>query len=301
MEEHRRGSLVGAVVLILVGAVLLLNNLGWTTISLWDLLQLWPVLLIAAGLDLLVGRRSAWASVLVLVVMLALLAGGLWLTSSTGPIAGPPGEQITEPLQDASRGSVEIGLGAGQLRVDSMTAPDRLLEGTVKLHRGERLARSAQVVDATLNVTLRSQGQWTTPFLVPAGQQGWSLSLSRDVPLRLVIDASVGDAAVDLRQVTLTELVTRMGVGRTTVTLPEQGTFEARLDSGVGEIVVRVPAGLPVRVHSSTGLGTVSVPSSYQRDGDTYVSPGYLSAENRVELWVENGIGLIRVEEYQGE
>jgi predicted membrane protein len=111
----------------------------------------------------------------------------------------------------------------------------------------------------------------------------------------------VGDAAVDLRQVTLTELVTRMGVGRTTVTLPEQGTFEARLDSAVGEIVVRVPAGLPVRVHSSTGLGTVSVPSSYQRDGDTYVSPGYLSAENRVELWVENGIGLIRVEEYQGE
>ncbi|HUT17594.1 MAG TPA: DUF5668 domain-containing protein [Anaerolineae bacterium] len=301
MEKDRRGGLVGAAVLILVGAVLLLNNLGWTTISLWDLLRLWPVLVIAAGLDLLVGRRSAWASVLVLVVVLALLAGGLWLISSTGPIAGPPGEQVTEPLQDASRASMEIGFGAGQLRIDSMAVPDRLLEGTVKLHRGERLARSAQVVDGTLNATLRSQGQWTTPFFMPAGQQGWDLSLNRDVPLRLVIDAGVGDVAVDLRRMTLTEFMAHMGVGRTTVTLPERGTFEARLDNGVGEIVVRVPAGLPVRVHSSTGLGTVSVPSSYQRDGDTYVSPGYVSAENRVELWVEIGIGLIQVEEYQGE
>lgn len=301
MEEHRRGSLVGAAVLILVGAVLLFSNLGWTTISLWDLLRLWPVLLIAAGLDLLVGRRSAWTSVLVLVVMLVLLAGGLWLISSTGPIGGPPGEQVTEPLQDASRASMEIGFGAGSLRIDSMTAPDRLLEGTVKLHRGERLARSVQLVDGTLNATLRSQGQWTTPFFVPAGQQGWNLSLNRDVPLRLVIDAGVGDVAVDLRRMTLTELVAHLGVGRMTVTLPEQGTFEARLDGGVGEIVVRVPAGVRLRAHSSTGLGTVSVPSSYQRDGDTYVSPGYVSAENRVELWVENGIGLIQVKEYQGE
>jgi hypothetical protein len=83
--------------------------------------------------------------------------------------------------------------------------------------------------------------------------------------------------------------------------LPEQGAFEARLSSGVGQLVVRVPPGLSVRVHSSTGLGTISVPSGYRRDGDVYTSPRYASAQDRVELWVDNGVGLIRVVEYAGE
>jgi hypothetical protein len=176
-----------------------------------------------------------------------------------------------------------------------------LLEGTVQLHRGEQLDQSAQLVSGTLNAQLRSQGQWTAPFLAPVDQQGWELNLNRDVPLQLTVDAGVGDVSVDLRQIKLTGLVTKMGVGRTTVTLPGQGTFEARLSSGVGALVVRVPAALAVRVHASPGLGTTDVPSGYQHEGEMYTSPGYASAQARVELWVDNGIGLIQIEEYVGE
>jgi hypothetical protein len=85
------------------------------------------------------------------------------------------------------------------------------------------------------------------------------------------------------------------------VTLPEQGVLEARLSSGVGELVVQVPPGLAVRVHPSPGLGTISVPTGYQHAGDVYTSPGYASAQNSVDLWVDNGVGLIRIQEYTGE
>jgi uncharacterized membrane protein len=45
---------VAAVILILAGAVLLANNLGWTSISLGRVIATWwPVLLILAGLSLL--------------------------------------------------------------------------------------------------------------------------------------------------------------------------------------------------------------------------------------------------------
>jgi hypothetical protein len=92
-----------------------------------------------------------------------------------------------------------------------------------------------------------------------------------------------------------------MGVGRTTVTLPEQGALEAHLSSGVGELVVRVPPALAVRVHPSPGLGTISVPTGYQHSGDVYTSSGYASAQDSIDLWVDNGVGLIRIEEYTGE
>jgi hypothetical protein len=300
-RERRRGGLVWPAILILVGAVLLLNNLGWTAISVWDLLRLWPVLLIAIGLDLLIGRRSAWGAMLALFVILGLLAGGLWLISSPGPIAEPAREQVTQSLQGASRANVEIDFAAGQLRISSGAAANQLLEGTVQLNRGERLEQSAQVVDGTLSAQVQSQGQWVTPLVVPVGQPGWELALSPDIPLQLVVKAGVGDASLDLRRLALTDLTSKMGVGRTTVTLPEQGTLEARLSSGVGELVVRVPPTLAVRVHPSPGLGTISVPTGYQHSGDVYTSPGYASAQDSIDLWVDNGVGLIRIEEYTGE
>jgi hypothetical protein len=47
------------VILIGLGVVFLLNNPGILNWSVWDVIfRLWPVLLIAAGLDILIGRRA---------------------------------------------------------------------------------------------------------------------------------------------------------------------------------------------------------------------------------------------------
>jgi hypothetical protein len=86
-----------------------------------------------------------------------------------------------------------------------------------------------------------------------------------------------------------------------TVVLPESGVMEALIDGGVGDLVIEVPEGTAVRVQVSTGLGHTSVPLAYRQDGDTYVSPGYDSAANRVDLAVESGVGRILVRPYEGE
>jgi hypothetical protein len=50
---------IGAIVLIVVGAVFLLNNLGMTHLSIREIARTWwPALLIIAGLSLLIRRRS---------------------------------------------------------------------------------------------------------------------------------------------------------------------------------------------------------------------------------------------------
>ena len=58
-RDTRRGGLIGPVILIGLGSVFLLINLGVLSWSVWTVIfRLWPVLLVAAGLDLLLGRRS---------------------------------------------------------------------------------------------------------------------------------------------------------------------------------------------------------------------------------------------------
>lgn len=53
-----KGSIVAALVLIVVGTLFLLNNLGFTNLSLGRLISTWwPAILIVVGVGLLFGRK----------------------------------------------------------------------------------------------------------------------------------------------------------------------------------------------------------------------------------------------------
>jgi predicted membrane protein len=64
----------------------------------------------------------------------------------------------------------------------------------------------------------------------------------------------------------------------------------------VGEIEVRVPRELALRLRADAGLGGVKVPDDLIKQGDNrYESPDYANATNRVDLKVDGGVGAIRV------
>jgi len=104
---------------------------------------------------------------------------------------------------------------------------------------------------------------------------------------------------LDLTGLELSELQTDMGVGFTKVTLPSQGRFQANVNGAVGMTTVVIPDGLEARIHAGSGLAVRVMPDGYRRDGDVYTSPGYDSAEDRVDLTVSQAIGLLEV--HRGE
>jgi hypothetical protein len=286
--------------LVIVGLVLLLNNLGWTAVDVWDLLRLWPIVLIAGGLEILVGRRSVLGSALILVVMLVLVVGGVWLLAGWEP-AVTGGEQVSESLGDASRARVDIAFGVGTLRVSSISEGSKLLEGTVQLHRGERLERDYDVSGDGVQLGLRSSGSFV-PLFGWQGNRMWALGLNRDVPMNLEIGVGVGDASIDLERMDLTALQVSSGVGRTVVTMPREGSLQATVDAGVGEVVIWIPESMHARIEVDTGLGNVSVPSGYLRNSNVYTSPGYEQrGENSLDLALEVGIGTAVVRTDRGE
>jgi len=52
---------------------------------------------------------------------------------------------------------------------------------------------------------------------------------------------------------------------------------------------------LAARIRVDTGLAGSQLPGNYQRQDDVYTSPGYGSAENRVDLEVSQAIGNVMV------
>jgi hypothetical protein len=52
---------------------------------------------------------------------------------------------------------------------------------------------------------------------------------------------------------------------------------------------------MAARIHVDTGLAARGLPASYQRQDDVYTSPGYASADDRVDLEVDQAIGSVTI------
>jgi len=303
-RRERRGSLVGPIILIGLGLVFLLNNLGMVSWDVWDIIaRFWPILLIAIGLDILIGRRSLLGSLLALAVMLVVVGAGLWLiTSQVAPGPALTYESIDQPLEGATLADVTLAFGAGALRVGVSPEASSLIAGRVALGQGEHLVRDFRKSGDTAVFTLRSEGFTLFPFIGWRNTDKlWDLRLNSEVPLRLSINTGIGESTLDMERLKLTELDVHAGIGKVTLTLPGRGQMQASITGGIGEVVVRIPAGMAARVHATAGLGDSQVLGDYQRQGGVFVSPGYDTAQNRVDLEVKGGIGKITIQQYQGE
>ena len=74
--RKRSRSFFWPILLISVGILLLLSNLGIVTWSTWNLIwRFWPLVLIAAGIDVLVGRRTTLGAIISAFLILALIGG----------------------------------------------------------------------------------------------------------------------------------------------------------------------------------------------------------------------------------
>ena len=303
MEMHeRRSGIVGPVILIGAGIIFLMTNLGMLNWTIWEtLFRLWPVLLIAIGLDILIGRRSMLGSLLIVVLLFGVLGAAILVSASGTPLSGQAltSETVSQPLDGATRADVEISPGVAELRIDAASESADLVQGTVAFGRGERITADHSKSGDTMHFTLHNDG---VPSIWWPGAGSWhnkiwDLKLSRDVPIQLKLNGGVGQSTVDLSHLKVTQLDVNTGVGQSTITLPRMGQVEATIDAGVGEVTVIIPAGMPARIRVSGGLGQTDVNGNFQRNGDEYVSPGYDSATDRVNLQISGGIGRVTVRE----
>ncbi len=295
---RRQSGLVGPIVLIGAGIVLLLNNFGILGWEIWEaLFRLWPLILIAAGLDILIGRRSIWGSLLVAAVFLALLAGGLYYLG-VGFASGQPlaTEQISQGLEGAMRAEIELSPGVGNLRLASASESAPLLAGSIALDEGRRVTRDFRMSGDTAYLTLRETSPGFPFFPAGRSDRRWDLRLTRDIPIKLRVRGGVGNSTLDLLDARVTELSVNVGIGSTTVMLPEKGPYTANIDGGIGNLTINIPQNLAVRIRADTGLGVFTVSDGIPRQGDFYLSPGFDTAQNRAELRVSGGIGNVKIQ-----
>jgi hypothetical protein len=279
--------------------VLLLANLGYISLVSWTVfLRLWPVLLIAFGLDILIGHRTIWSAVVGVTLGLLLVAGVFWYASTLPEArAGMQTQTVAQELNGANQAEVNLNQIFGELVVRSGAVDGNLIDGEVQLGRSQTFNQDYQVVGGRGTYTLDS----TTvdaymPFMNPATSLVWHLNLTGSVPLNLETNLVIGAQNVDLSGLDIDRLNTSVVIGHNTLVLGDNDLFEGRTSTVIGLVVIKVPRDVPLRVRLDTAITGTILPAGFTRDDDFVYNEAAGQAGDAIELEVNVPIGSVRIE-----
>jgi hypothetical protein len=230
-----------------------------------------------------------WGSV---ILALCLLISGCTNFSTTS-IGETRSETESVDLGSADEAKVLINMNAGELTIAG--GAETLMEATFRYN----VADWQPTVDYSLN---GNQGVLTIEHQnddIPVGGglvNEWNIALNNTLPIALEIAAGAGETELDLRGLDLTDLQLEMGAGNSTVDLSSalNHDINATIQGGVGNVMVKLPTDMGVRVSTSTGIGGLTNAGLIQ-EGDDYVNEAYGESPHTLFLTIEAGIGAIEL------
>jgi hypothetical protein len=257
-------------ILIVLGSLFLVDSLGIIDINFWHIF--WPLMLILFGVWLLIGYF----------------------------FRGDPieGEEASVPIEGSLNAKVTFHHGAGQLRVSSGAQPTELFSGTFGGGLNHKTSRDGETARVTLRV--RDIG---FPIVIPwlsfgNNNMNWDVKFTKEIPLDLILKTGASDTHLDLRDLQVTSLRVETGASATQIELPEVVSHtKVVIKSGVASVKVNVPDKVAARIRVTGGLIDANVDRNrFPKTGGYYVSPDYESAENKVDIRAEGGVGSVMIQ-----
>ena len=300
-----RGLLFWGLALVTAGIVALAASQGWIESGmLTGAWRLWPVILIAIGLSIILSRTPlAVVGTIVSAVVVGFLGGALF---AAGPgVVGcgdSPGASETSGGEfTLPEATVQLEMNCGDLRValDDGTG----WEAITAINEEDRpeLEASAGSLD------LRSEGG-SFPFR--RERQDWSLTLGRDVTYeleatlnatdatldlaggsfgRLAVDPNAGSIELDLSGAEVGDLRVSVNAGALSVTADSETDVDGAIHVNAGEVKLCVPdgTGLRISVNANVTFGHNLEESDLIQADDTFTSEGFDAAAHKIELRLE--------------
>ena len=285
---------VWAVISLGLGTVFLLANFGYLPWDSWNLLlRMWPLILVALGLDLIFEGRSAPATVIGVLIAVIIMVGVAWFAISNSPTSKLGATPVSQPLEGAASANVRISDPVGRMELTSGASGDLLVEGTVELPGKVKLAQdyNVQAKHGSLNLSTSGEG-WAT-WSGGLGEPLWALELTNDVPLDLRAETAAGSLTLDLTGLDIEELNATVAVGSLDVTLDPQDELQGKLSNPVGRLTIRIPEGALIELRLDTAISTHNLPAGFEKHGNVIYSPNATAANAKIRLTVEQPVGLV--------
>lgn len=298
----RKSLFLPGLMFILVGLLVLLNNLGVLNVN-WDLIwRFWPLILIFAGVSILLSnQRSSWIGFLVLLLLLigVGILGQHWNWHFLEHVKAPAvsvsrnfsedyGTNISARARfslDASAGTFDINGTTDQL-IDAQTDSN---QGTFNLNRSDN--------DGVTTLTLKQEGNFQN-FVIGKVKNAATVHLNTNPVWDIDLKTGAATLTADLSNYKVDTLTLNAGASQVTLKLgDQQQELHGTLSTGAASLKIQVPEGVGCEVATSTGLSSKDLPG-FTQNGSTYRSPNFDTTSKKIYLTIKSGVSSITVSRY---
>ncbi len=295
----RRGSVTGALILIVLGFLWLLNNLGYLPGDIWhNLWRFWPVILILLGVDVALRGFPTWFALPVLLVVVVVVVGAVLLVAPTLPAEEIVTQSLSQELAALSQARIQLEMDGGTLHVQRLEdQSQQLMKGGFTHSSNIVIQQEFSEASGRGNLRLADRYEAFFPFIFLAGMRNdWTVDLTPLIPLELELDADAGPFAplgssycrldVILNDLVLEIFTAELDDCKGHVALPSSDGLAASLNLDESELTVSIPndVGASIKLNLDDTELTVDSSRFMKISDNQYVSRQYDEAESRLDL-----------------
>lgn len=294
------------VILISLGLVFLLNNLGYVPWDVWfRILSLWPIILVALGIEIIFKKtRLSFLTILSPLLFMAAILGPTYFqrVELTGIYRAIETYQYDEDLDTSvAKVTAIIQLRAGNLKVSSETG--RLVSAKLDYWKRKPITTSEYSgFDSSATLEIRDKDtDWKGWSWRAWGAKDWDIRLTNRVPVNLRIYAKATDGELDLSDLRVTNLNLETKAGNFDIKLGDLvDQMNGTIESDASRLHLLIPEDVGLRIENHSRLTSTSFSDlSILKYDNIYETSNFERAPRKVTIYLEGSVTRLEVESYQ--
>jgi hypothetical protein len=296
--RYRYRSFFWPAVLILVGVFALLVNSGLVVPERLDrLADLWPLILVVIGLELLVRRSLQGATAelaAVLIVALAIVGATAYVALGPAIPTGTHTLDVSGKLGSLKQASVRVEAKAAQITLEGADIGADLYRAHV-VYSGN----TPNVAFAESNGDLQILQSNSSGFFFQDRRFALDLKLNTSVMWKIEVDSGASSDSFNLSSVPVSDIQLNTGASREDITLGSpSGSVPITVNGGALTVKVHRPKGVAASVAVSGGAVNLTFDGrqSHAVGTVTAQTSDYNSASDRYQIQVNGGASNVTVD-----
>ncbi|HET9781948.1 MAG TPA: DUF5668 domain-containing protein [Candidatus Dormibacteraeota bacterium] len=298
----RYRTLIWPALLILAGVVALLINTGAIPADRWIVLfNLWPLILIVLGVELIIRRGMqgvAADAAAAAVVIVAVVAAAVYVAVTPGP-AVTNKLDLSEPAGDLHQASLQLNFGSSTIRIsDGSDLGSRLFQAHIE---SPNPGLDWKFDQATGALTISQHTNF--PFGLQNGHVAATIELSSEVTWTIHENTGASTDAINVSHAKVGAITINTGASREDLTLSApSGVVPVQVNGGALTVHIHRPAGTEASVDVSGGAISLAA------DGNTnhavgalhFQSSGFGGASDAYRIKVNGGACTVTLDTSSG-
>lgn len=277
--------------LILLGILWLLSNLGILTFSVWEVASdLWPVVLIILGLNLIFKKNRyiviiAW----ILFIIFAVFYGFYLENSTTYKLENP--NIVLEKRSTLTNGDIKLELAAGDIELKS--TKNELLNAYIT---DPRVYYETKINNSFKTAQIEFKNKKSKSTFRNKGYE-YKFNLDEDLIWDINIKMGAMDGIFDLQNINFQNLDIDAGAGDIDILLGQKlKNSKVDIDIGAGDIDITIPKDLGVKIRFDGGVKHSNLRKlNWIHNDNYYISPNYDNVDKKINITVDIGAGNLNI------